>query len=278
MYPTSISPRFLRAAFVNGLLFLCVMAHAADALAQTSGPDATPTPKTAAVTSTSSAPLISLSSLPTLTEVSSQNSAIIPEVQDVPLHRSFVELAKKGGIDVLFVGDSITDWWRSTGKDVWVKYYGSMKAANFGIAGNTTQDVLWRLQNGEGEGFQPKVVVLMIGTNNFGRNTDAQVAEGVAAVVHELRTRFASAKILLLGIFPRGPKENPVRDRVRNTNLLIAKLDDGKNVFYLDIGAKFLEPDGTLTAEIMPDGLHPSAKGYEIWGAAMQEPLAKLLK
>jgi len=203
-------------------------------------------------------------------------------------HEINAALAQKGDIDVLFMGDSITDFWRNSGpagvvnpphagKAVFDKYYGAMKVANFGISGDTTQGVLYRLRNGEGQGFQPKAIMLMIGTNNAATCTSAEIAEGVGAVVLELRQDFPAAKILLLGIFPRANPGDPIRKTVLDVNPIIAKLHDGKNVFYLDIGAKFLDADGQLPADIMPDQLHPSEKGYEIWAEAVKAPLAELM-
>jgi lysophospholipase L1-like esterase len=218
--------------------------------------------------------------LPTVEQLAQTNSAVIPALsRNMTAHNSFVELAKKGDIDELFLGDSITDWWRLYGKDVFAKYYGNQKVANFGIAGETTQQVLWRLQNGEGTGFSPKLVMLMIGTNNLGSNTDDQIADGVKAVVGELRKDFPAAKILLLGIFPRGTPGNPLLARIANINQSIAKLNDLDHVFYLDIGAKFLDAGGAfLPGVFRSDNLHPAAPGYEIWAQAVAEPLANLLK
>jgi lysophospholipase L1-like esterase len=208
-------------------------------------------------------------------------------------HQSFVALAKKGDIDVLFMGDSITDFWRSTGKDVWAKYYGNLKAANFGISADRTQNVIWRLQNGEGQGFSPKVVVLMIGTNNTGvvtrnstapaaiqwRNTNEETIAGVTAVVAELRKDFPTAKILLLAIFPRGDDELAMQ-QIPVINQAIAKLDDQQHVFFLDIGPKFLGPDGHVNPDLFQtrDRLHPTAAGYVVWADAMSNTLGKLLK
>jgi beta-glucosidase len=201
-------------------------------------------------------------------------------------HEEFVAEAKQGGVDLLFVGDSITDFWRNRGKAVWDQHYGSLHAANIGIAADRTQHVLWRLDHGEIDGLKPKAVVLMIGTNNTGferdgltpRNTPAQAAEGVKAVVNDLRQRLPGAQILLLAVFPRAHLPNdPARLQVAAINQVIASLDDGRHVHYLDIGARFLTPDGTLEKEIMPDFLHPSAKGYEIWAQAIQPELTQLL-
>jgi lysophospholipase L1-like esterase len=215
------------------------------------------------------------------------NSAIVPFLAPGfrTKHNNNVALAKKGDIEVLFLGDSITDFWRTpsgprAGGPVFDKYYGEMKVANFGISGDTTQGVLYRLKDGEGEGFKPKAIMLMIGTNNTGPrgNTAPEIAEGIGAVVLEMRKDFPDAKILLLGVFPRDTPDNPVRGTITEINKIIAKLNDGKHVFYLDIGAKFLDTDGTIPKEIMSDGLHPTTKGYEIWAEAVKEPLANLLK
>jgi lysophospholipase L1-like esterase len=197
-----------------------------------------------------------------------------------PRHLGFVEIAKQGNIDLLLHGDSITDWWvqNEANKAVFEKYFGGIRTANFAVAGDTTQGVLWGLQNGEGQGFQPKAVMVMIGTNN-GTNTAPEVAEGIGAVVRELRRNFPAAKILLLGIFPRSVPGDPVRDKIADVNRIIARLDDRKQVFFMDIGAKFLDEKGSfLPDSFRPDNLHPQAKGYEIWGEAVKVKLAELLK
>jgi lysophospholipase L1-like esterase len=217
------------------------------------------------------------------------NTAIEPAPRDekwVGRHEGFAAEAKKGGIDVLFLGDSITDGWRTRGKQVWDREYAPLKAANFGIGGDRTQHVLWRLRNGEAEGYQPKLVVLMIGTNNTGferdgttpRNTTPEIIEGVTAVVHELRGKFPKAKVLLLAVFPRGEKDSLQRAQVGYINKAIARLHDGEHIHYLDIGAKFLDAEGNIPKDIMPDLLHPNEKGYEIWADAIREPMQRLLK
>jgi lysophospholipase L1-like esterase len=196
-------------------------------------------------------------------------------------HQQFLEVAKAGNIDLLFVGDSITDWWRQEqrGKPEWDKTWAPLKAANFGIAGDTTQGVLWRMQNGELEGFKAKLIVLMLGTNNLRRNEIADIAAGDAAIVAEFRKRQPQAKVLILGVFPRGATaDNAFRPMIKELNGHLAKLADNKQVFYLDIGDKFLAADGTLPADIMPDGLHPNLKGYEIWSAATADRVKELMK
>ena len=218
------------------------------------------------------------------------NTAIVPEPRDakwVARHEGFVQEAKKGGIDILFLGDSITDFWRNRGSNVWNEYYAPRHAANFGISGDRTQHVLWRMDHGELDGIKPKVVVLMIGTNNTGkeqngtqiRNTVPETIAGVQAVVQELRAKLPDSKILLLAIFPRGASiDDPQRAQVTLINTVIAKLDDGKMVRYLDIDPKFLDSEGNLPKAIMPDHLHPSERGYRIWAEAMNPTLDEMMK
>ena len=120
--------------------------------------------------------------------------------------------------------------------------------------------------------------MLMIGTNNTGRNTAAEIAEGIGAVVMELQKDFPKAKILLLGIFPRSTPNDPVRATISEINGIIAKLHDGDRVHYLDIGTKFLDASGNIPREVMGDALHPTTQGYEIWAQAVKDPLEKLIK
>jgi lysophospholipase L1-like esterase len=197
-----------------------------------------------------------------------------------PRHEGFVATAKQGNIDLLLHGDSITDWWlQEANKPVFDKYFGNIRTANFAVAGDTTQGVLWGLRNGEGQGFQPKAVMLMIGTNNTGASTAPEIAEGIGAVVMELRRDFPDAKILLLAIFPRSVPADPVRDKIAEVNGIVAKLDDQKHVFYMDIGRKFLDDKGVfLPDSFRADNLHPQAKGYDIWGEAVSAKLAELMK
>lgn len=212
------------------------------------------------------------------------NSAIIPALspQFRAKHEQNLAVARQGDAEILFMGDSITDFWRNAdgpfaGKPVQDKYFGQWKVANFGIAGDTTQGVLYRLQNGEGQGFKPRAVMLMIGTNNTARNSAAEIAEGIGAVVLELQKDFPEARILLLAVFPRSRPNDPVRATIAEINRTIAKLDDGRKVFYLDIGDKFLDAQGNIPSDVMSDALHPGAKGYEIWAQAVVEPLTALM-
>src|SRR5262245_40522012 len=144
-----------------------------------------------------------------------------------PRHEEFVQRAQQGGIDLLLHGDSITDWWVQGPENqaMFEKYFGGMKTANFAIAGDTTQGVLWGLKNGEGQGYQPKAVMLMIGTNNAGSYSAPEIAEGIGAIVLELRRDFPDAKILLLAIFPRSVPGDPVRDRIAEVDRKSTRLN-----------------------------------------------------
>lgn len=202
----------------------------------------------------------------------------------IAAHEKFVAQAKEGKAQLVFLGDSITAGWAGNGKEVWAKSFSQYTPVNFGIGGDRTQHVLWRIQNGELDGIKPKAVVLMIGTNNSGSDPAEGIAKGVTKIVETIREKQPQAKILLLAVFPRGEKPstpekaNPGRDKLKQVNEIISKLDDGKNIFYLDIGAKFMQPDGSLTKEIMPDFLHLSPAGYQIWADAISPKLAELMK
>jgi lysophospholipase L1-like esterase len=202
-------------------------------------------------------------------------------------HDTFLETAKTGDFDILFYGDSITDLWNVEsdpagnpgGKRVFNKYFADVKVANFGVSGDTTQGILWGLQNGEGQGHKPKAVMLMIGTNNTGGATGPEIAEGIGAVVLELRKDFPDAKILLLAIFPRGARPNDAsRRKVEEANRIIAKLNDQKHVFFMNINDKFLDDKGGLIGFRASDHLHPVEEGYEIWASAVAPTLKNWVK
>lgn len=197
----------------------------------------------------------------------------------IKTHESYVETAKKGGVDVLFLGDSITAGWRKNGKDVWDKNFEPLKSANFGIGGDRTEHVLWRITNGELDGIKPKLAVLMIGTNNTGKDSAADIVEGITEIVNTIQKRSPTTKVLLLAVFPRGEKiPNPGNDKIIEVNKAIVKLADGKQVRFLDIGPKFMK-EGQIPKDIMPDYLHLSPAGYQIWADAtlpvMNEMLGK---
>ena len=204
------------------------------------------------------------------------------------MHRSFLDRAKAKAVDVLFLGDSITQGWDGNGSRTWERYYVPRNAANFGIGGDRTQHVLWRIDHDELHEINPKVVVLMIGTNNLGSNPPEEIAGGVNTIVAELREKLPMTKILLLGVFPRGrfvtkeliEKTDRVQvdPRIDRINERIIKLDDGKMVKYLDIGGVFLDADGQIPKSLMPDYLHLSESGYRKWAEAMEPTLEGLMR
>jgi lysophospholipase L1-like esterase len=195
-------------------------------------------------------------------------------------HDQNVALARKGNIDVLFIGDSITRCWSREGHEIWAAHYVKKQAANFGISGDCTEHVLWRLQHGELENIKPKVVVLLIGTNNIGQHdSPADIAQAITAIIEEIRQRSPDTRILLLGVLPNHQAANhPNRETIREINRHLAPLHDGKHVTYLDIGGKLLQPDGSLSTEVTKDFTHLTSRGYEIFAEAIDPTLEALLR
>lgn len=197
----------------------------------------------------------------------------------VERHNGFNARLRQGKVDYIFIGDSITNAWETDGRQVWDKNFALRNGVNLGIGGDQTQHVLWRLTHGNLDGISPKVAVLMIGTNNFDHNvvaTPPAVAEGVAAIVTLLRTRLPETNVLVYGIFPRSQKPSAMRHDILQANQIIHKLDDGKHVFYRDIGHRFIDANGDIPVELMVDYLHLSAQGYEVWADALNQHLAEL--
>ena len=189
-------------------------------------------------------------------------------------------LIKTGGTQLVFMGDSITDFWRQDPqREIFEDYFGQYRPYNVGLSFAQTQNALWRVEHGEVDGIAPKAAVIMIGTNNLGDShmSPEETAEGISTLVTAVRQKLPNAKILLLGIFPRGNRpDDPFRVSIAKTNAMIAKLDDGRHVKYLDIGGYFLEPDGSLSGSVMPDYLHPNSRGYEIWAEAIKPAIDAL--
>jgi len=193
-------------------------------------------------------------------------------------HEGMNARVAKGNVDLVFIGDSITQGWEGAGAKVWEKHYGQRNAVNLGISGDRTQHVIWRLQNGNIKGISPKLAVIMIGTNNSGSNTSEQIADGIKDIVKVLRNETPKTKVLILGVFPRGAdKANKQRLVNEGTNEIVKKLADDKMVFFLDIGKSFLQDDGTLPRDVMPDLLHLSPRGYQIWAEAIEPTVTKLI-
>ena len=202
----------------------------------------------------------------------------------LPRHQQKLEEKRKlvaaGGPELVFIGDSITQGWEDPGREVWQRHYAKHRALDLGFGGDRTENVLWRLQHGEIDGIAPKVAVLMIGTNNTGHRAESPdtTAAGIKQLLGEIRTRMPSTTVLLLAIFPRGEKPDDFLRRINErVNKRIAGYADGRSVHFLDINAGFLNPDGTLIKDAMPDLLHPNEKGYAIWQRAMEPTLQRLL-
>ena len=193
-------------------------------------------------------------------------------------HHAFVARARQGGIDVLFLGDSITEYFPSRGRDAWNREVAPLgHVADFGISGDRTQFVLWRANNGELDGTGARVVVLMIGTNNLATAKAEDVARGVAAIVDTVRVKIPHAIVVLNALLPRGAPGDSLRAKVAGVNARIATLADGVHVRWLDAGPGFVGDDGTIAASLMPDKLHPSAAGYDVWAAALRPVLLDAL-
>lgn len=190
------------------------------------------------------------------------------------MHTEDVVVASNGGVDLLFLGDSITEGWPA---DLWESNFSRYRPANFGIGGDRTENLLWRLQNGAVGHLDPRVVLLMVGVNNLGLRGDSaqDVATGVQAVIEQARVSFPAARIVLLGILPYGQRGGtPERQRVIEVNGLLAGLAADPRVEYHDIGAAFLEPDGSISPAVMADFLHPTSEGYERFAREL-EPLLR---
>lgn len=202
-------------------------------------------------------------------------------------HAEKLEAAKAGGAPIVFLGDSITHNWDKYDKgfQIWNRYFtnGAYRAINLGFSGDRTEHVLWRVENGELDGYAAKAVVLMIGTNNSGhfpveKESPIDTILGIRAVIDAVRAKQPSAKVILHPIFPRGAgPDDPIRRRNEIVNKTIEDFADGRSVVWCDFNDALLAPDGTLPREVMPDLLHPAKYGYRVWANAVLEPLNAIL-
>ncbi|MDA3924313.1 MAG: GDSL-type esterase/lipase family protein [Kiritimatiellae bacterium] len=229
-------------------------------------------------------------------DVQVENSALIP----VPKlekdfynweerHGQILDLIKKQRVDLVFIGDSITHMFCNTppspivhGSRTWDKYYAHRNAINMGFGWDRTQNVLWRLENGEFEKITPRVVVLLIGTNNqtgtknARTNTPAEIAAGVAAICRTIHQKVPACHIILLGVLPRSPKH--FVKPIEKLNKLIVPLNQEKYITFLNLRDQFADKDGLPKKELMYDTVHPNAAGYQVWAEAMEPLLSRLLK
>ncbi len=193
-------------------------------------------------------------------------------------HENFLSQARNGNIRVLFLGDSITDLWQGEGRPVWHSNFAPLAAANFGIGGDKVENVLWRVRNGELDRIAPRVVVLLIGTNNLGSNSVEDILATQLELIVEIHRHLPKTKVLLLGVFPRVDSwSKDFRGNIEPINQGLARLADGHFIHFLNIGDLFKSPAGGISPKIMHDGLHLTEKGYEIWAGAMLPTLKRLL-
>ena len=219
--------------------------------------------------------------------ITSPAQSIAPADQPAPrtdrnsqiAHEQLLEKKKQGKIDVYFVGDSITRRWGATDYPDflanWKQNFYGWNAADFGWGGDLTQHILWRLENGELDGVNPKIIVILAGTNNVGRNAgdDAKITEvtnGIEALIDSCRKKAPDATIILTAIFPRNDGGD-VMPTINGINSRIAKLADGKRVRFLNINEKLADKNGVLFEGVMVDKLHPTLKGYQIWADALKQ-------
>lgn len=192
-------------------------------------------------------------------------------------HEGFVAAAQRG-TNVVFLGDSITDRWQQAGSAVWRAAFAPMGASNFGISGDGVGQVLWRVQHGEIAPSAPRVVVLLIGTNDLSRHTPAEVAAGVGAITQTIHEQSPGTKVLLTGLLPRGDAaDSPYRPAIAEVNRLFAGMADGQTVQFVDPSAAFVNGDGSLRRDLLPDTLHPNAAGYRILAGSLSPDLHALL-
>jgi lysophospholipase L1-like esterase len=186
-----------------------------------------------------------------------------------------------GRAEVVFIGDSLTEGWQSIGSEIWEARYAYRGAVNLGVGGDLTSDVLWRIERGELEAFTPRLVVLMVGTNDLGSGSSpAETFKGIAACVRAIVGRFPEAHVLLLGVLPRGSggPQSPMRRSVASVNATLACLDYGRQVHFLDIGEAFVAPDGTVRPELFEaDKVHLAPPGYRVWADAMGDAFNALV-
>lgn len=216
------------------------------------------------------------------------SEALTPEVRNedtaqswwMSRHQEKLEEDGRETAELLFLGDSITQGWERAGSSVWDEHYAHRGAFNLGYSGDRTEHVLWRLQNGEVDDIRPELVILMIGTNNTGHRQDPPecTTRGIEMIVDELKDRLPETRILLLAIFPRGETpEDPLRQLNEEINERISSLADNNHVYFQNINDAFLDEDGHMPEEVMPDMLHPNEHGYSLWAKAMESTLGRLV-
>ncbi|XP_046906385.1 platelet-activating factor acetylhydrolase IB subunit beta [Hypomesus transpacificus] len=210
-------------------------------------------------------------------------AAVAEQVEDaqgdgrwISQHMRFVQECKDAEPEVLFVGDSMVQLMQQY--EIWREIFSPLHALNFGIGGDTTCNVLWRLQNGELDNIRPKVAVVWVGTNNH-KHTAEQVAGGILAIAQLLTSRLPKAKVVVLGLLPRGERPNPLREKNAAVNgFLRSWLPRLGQAQFLDVGAGFVHTDGSITPQDMFDFLHLTAAGYRTVAKPLSELLLQILE
>ncbi len=225
---------------------------------------------------------LALSSLSLIRDRTPAAVAPIPQTDAwwIAQHEHALARIRQGNIDLVMIGDSITQGWGNEGRRVWDTYYGHRRAVNLGFNGDRTEHVLWRLDHGEIDGMSPKLAVLMIGTNNTGAHHDPpeETAAGIHAILTTLRTRLPATKILLLGLFPRmASADDPIRRINGAVNDHLRAYADNRHIFFMDLSRHFLDNRGHLSQDLMPDFVHPNEQGYQIWADGMEDMIKRLL-
>ncbi|HVX86466.1 MAG TPA: GDSL-type esterase/lipase family protein [Phycisphaerae bacterium] len=205
-----------------------------------------------------------------------------PDTGFMRMHEQYVQKAKAGGIDLYMLGDSIIDFWQHRHGSDWDKHFANDHAGDFGISGDRTEHVLWRIDNGELDGLHPKAIVLLIGTNNlasnavFAADSVDETYAGIKAILDDLRRRSPDSHILLMAVFPR--EDKPLDGEIDQLNKKLPALADGEHIRFLNINDQLTDSTGKLLPGVMlRDRLHPDDKGYDIWAKAMQPLLAQWL-
>jgi beta-glucosidase len=207
----------------------------------------------------------------------------------VERHEACLARLRSGPIDLLFLGDSITRRMSDEG-DLWKRHFAPHEAANFGVGSDETGNLLWRIRNGELDGISPKLVVLLIGTNNAVRDRGRDIAAAIELIISTIRRKCPSSRILLLGILPRGasrgeeawtPADGKTAKAIAQANRILARRVRRRfasAVRYVDLGPLFLDARGRTRQDLMPDRLHPGREGYELFTAVLRDIVDHLMK
>lgn len=195
----------------------------------------------------------------------------------IPRHKAILERNQAGDVDVILLGDSITQGWEQVGRQIWNRFFKDLKAVNMGFGGDKTQHVIWRIDHGELDGIEPRLVVLLVGTNNAWDGNHRETVDGIEEIILKIRYKLPNAKILLHAIFPRGEIDDPKRRVNEKANTLLPDLADNEWVYFLDFNDRFMKPDGTLMPLYNPDQVHLNEVGYEAWATALKPELERIL-